>query len=76
MFGEKVNSVINLASNERTIEGELQEIKELWDFNIRREGRRVKARAKRSFNRSKAASNVKQSAIELYEVNHMFRLND
>ena len=39
MFGEKVNSVINLASNERTIEGELQEIKELWEatkFSINR----------------------------------------
>ena len=39
MFGEKVNAVINLASNERTIEGELQEIKELWEgtkFSINR----------------------------------------
>ena len=39
MFGDKVNSVINLANNERTIEGELQEIKELWEatkFSINR----------------------------------------
>ena len=39
MFGGKVHSVINLASNERTIEGDLQEIKELWEatkFSINR----------------------------------------
>lgn len=35
----QVDSVINLASNERTIEGDLQEIKELWEatkFSINR----------------------------------------
>ena len=31
MFDGQVDSVINLASNERTIEGDLQEIKELWE---------------------------------------------
>ena len=40
MPNDKVDSVINLASNERTIEGDLQEIKELWEatkFSINRQ---------------------------------------
>ena len=40
MFNGQVDSVINLASNERTIEGDLQEIKELWEatkFSINRQ---------------------------------------
>ena len=40
MPNDQVDSVINLASNERTIEGDLQEIKELWEatkFSINRQ---------------------------------------
>ena len=39
LFGAKVHAVINLASNERTIEADLQEVKELWEatkFSINR----------------------------------------
>ena len=39
VFGNSVDKIIDLASNERTIEGELQEIKEIWEatkFSIQR----------------------------------------